>query len=55
MTVFSKLENDNYSVILGTYNEFLNKAHFQLLTNWLLLRMLYKVGITVKLLIKLLY
>lgn len=55
MTAPFQLENDNYSVILGTYNEFLNKAHFQLLTNWLLLRMLYKVGITVKLPIKLLY
>lgn len=54
VTAPSELENDNYSVILGTYNEFLNKAHFQL-PNWLLLRMLYKVGITVKLLIKLLY
>lgn len=55
MTALSELEDDNYSVILGTYNEFFNKAHFQFLTNWPLLRMPYKVEITAKLLIKLLY
>lgn len=55
MTAPSELENDNYSVILGTYNEFFNKVYFQFLTNCPLLRMLYNIKITVKLLIKLLY